>query len=133
MILNWKNIVIGFLITLVLYVAGASLGHISILKGIIYIAAPLIGGFAVAYINNAVYIDGLINGGLASGMAGFAATLIIYGLEPVTTFGSYFGLLIAIIITQAVMAFVIGAVLGLLGGILGIIVKGQGFKEENLA
>ena len=35
MILNWKTIFIGFIVTLVLYTVGASLSPIGILKGIL--------------------------------------------------------------------------------------------------
>jgi hypothetical protein len=134
MILNWKIIFIGFIVTLMLYTAGASLGHISILKGLIYTLAPIIGGFIVVYINDIDYIANIINGAISSGLAGFAAAFIISGLiEPTSVSGGYLGLLIVIIVIQAVMAFVIGAVLGLVGGIVGIIIKGQDFGNKGLS
>lgn len=130
---NWKTVVTGFIVTLILYVIGASLWHISILSGIIYILSPIIGGFTVAYLNNGDYMDNILNGGLASGTAGFMATFIISGLlEPIPVFGSNIELVIVVTITNAVMAFVIGAVLGLIGGIVGILIKGQSFEKENL-
>lgn len=133
MILNWKTFFIGFIVTLILYTAGASLGHISILKGILYLLAPIIGGFLVVYINNVNYRDNIINGVISTGLAGFTATFIITGLiEPIFVFGGYLEMLIIIVVIHAIMAFVIGAALGLIGGIVGILVKGQGFKNEDL-
>ena len=133
MILNWKTIFIGFIVTLVLYTAGASLGHISILKGILYTLAPIIGGLLVVYMNNMDYRDNIINGAISSGLAGFAATFIIAGLiEPIPVPGGYLEMLIIILVIRAIMSFAIGAVLGLIGGIVGILVKGQGFKNKGL-
>ena len=128
--LNWKTIITGFIVTLTLYVVGASIGHISILKGTIYVLAPIIGGFTVAYINSSNYVDNIINAGFASGIAGFISLFIISGLiEPV--FGDYLELVLVVTITNAIMAFVIGAILGLIGGTIGILIKGQGFEKEN--
>ncbi|HEX3012871.1 MAG TPA: DUF5518 domain-containing protein [Methanobacterium sp.] len=133
MILNWKIIVTGFIVALILYIAGASLGHIGVLKGIIYILAPIIGGFTVAYINNASYVDNILNAGLASGMAGFTATFVISWLiDPLPVFGSYLEVVVVITVINAIMVFVIGAVLGLIGGIVGILIKGQDFEKEKL-
>lgn len=127
--LNWKAIITGFTVTLILYVIGASIGYISIFKGIVYILAPIIGGFAAAYINKGDYVDNIINGGLASGIAGFMAAFIISGLvEPVPVFGGNLELVIVVTIIHAIMAFVIGAVLGLIGGILS---KGQVLKRKT--
>ena len=133
MILNWKTIFIGFIVTLVLYTAGASLSPISVLKGILYTLAPIIGGLLVVYMNNMDYRDNTINGAISSGLAGFAATFIIAGLiEPIPVHGVYLEMLIIIVVIRAIMAFAIGAVLGLIGGIVGILVKGQGFKNKDL-
>ena len=125
MILNWKTVLIGFIITLALYTAGASLEHIIILKGAIYILAPIIGGLLVVYINkNGDYVNNIINGALSSGLAGFTATFMITVLiEPVSIPGVYLEMLISIVVTHAVMAFVIGAVMGLIGGMIGILAK----------
>lgn len=125
MILNWKTVLMGFIITLALYTAGASLEHINILKGVIYILAPIIGGLLVVYINkNIDYVDNIINGALSSGLAGFTATFMINVLiEPVSIAGGYLEMLISIVVTHAVMAFVIGAVMGLIGGMIGILAK----------
>ncbi len=133
MILNWKTIFIGFIVTLVLYTVGASFSPISILKGILYTLAPIIGGLLVVYMNNMDYRDNTINGAISSGLAGFAATFIIAGLiEPIPVPGVYLEMLIIIVVIRAIMAFAIGAVLGLIGGIVGILVKGQGFKNKDL-
>ena len=133
MILNWKTIFIGFIVTLVLYTVGASLSPIGILKGILYTLAPIIGGLLVVYMNNMDYRDNTINGAISSGLAGFAATFIIAGLiEPIPVPGVYLEMLIIIVVIRAIMAFAIGAVLGLIGGIVGILVKGQGFKNKDL-
>ena len=133
MILNWKTIFIGFIVTLVLYTVGASLSPISVLKGILYTLAPIIGGLLVVYMNNMDYRDNTINGVISSGLAGFAATFIIAGLiEPIPVPGVYLEMLIIIVVIRAIMAFAIGAVLGLIGGIVGILVKGQGFKNKDL-
>ena len=133
MILNWKTIFIGFIVTLILYTVGASLSYISILKGILYTLAPIIGGLLVVYMNNMDYRDNIINGAISSGLAGFAATFIIAGLiGPIPVPGVYLEMLIIIVVIRAIMAFAIGAVLGLIGGIVGILVKGQGFKNKDL-
>ncbi len=133
MILNWKFIVMGFIVAVVLYVAGASLVQVSILKGILYVLAPIIGGFTVTYLNNEDYVTNIINGSFASGMAGFTAVFIILWLiEPVPVFEGNLGLIIVIAVIRAVMAFVIGAVLGLIGGMMGILIKAHDFKKENL-
>ena len=133
MILNWKTIFIGFIVTLILYTVGASLSYISILKGILYTLAPIIGGLLVVYMNNMDYRDNIINGAISSGLAGFAATFIIAGLiGPIPVPGVYLEMLIIIVVIRAIMAYAIGAVLGLIGGIVGILVKGQGFKNKDL-
>lgn len=134
MISNWKTIAMGFVTALVIYIAGVSIVQISILNGVMYLLAPLIGGFMVAYLNNSVYIDNIVSGGIASGIAGFTAAFIIAWLiEPVPVLGGSLNLLIFITIIHAVMAFVIGTVLGLVGGIIGVLSKGQNFEKENLA
>ncbi|MGB9977885.1 DUF5518 domain-containing protein [Methanobacterium sp.] len=133
MILNWKTIATGFIVTLILYIAGASLGHISILKGIIYILAPIIGGFVAVYMNNTNYVGSIINGGIASGIAGFTATFIISWLiGPNLAFEGYLEIIIVIIVINAIMALLIGALLGLIGGILGLLAKRHVFENENL-
>lgn len=130
--INWKCIGVGVIAALILYVIGALIGPIGILRSLIYTLAPLIGGFAAAYIKKGDYVDSIMNGGLAGGISGFMAAFIILGLVgPAPALMDNSGLIITVTIINAVMASVIGAVLGVIGGIIGILIKGQGFEKEN--
>lgn len=130
--INWTAAGIGFAVALILYIIGAFTGSFGILKSVIYTLAPIIGGFMAAYINKGDYVDSIMNGGFAGGIAGFIATFMILAL-----FGSAdvlmgnLGLVIIVTIIRAITAGAIGAVLGLIGGIVGILIKGQGFEKEN--
>lgn len=125
---NWKVIGIGFVVTLVLAVIGLYVPFLGLL-------APIIGGIVVGYmIGGGKYVDGVVNGGLSAGIAGFIFTLITVLLlgaviSTLATTAGYTGSTGALAATAAIIgaifAFVIFFVLGLIGGVIGIAIKGQ--------
>ena len=80
--LNWMVIVIVFLVTLVISIfIGVHLP-----KNSVFII-PIIGGVIAGYWVDGNYTDGIVNGGIPVGLAGFVFTSEIVGLAFYFVFG----------------------------------------------
>ncbi|MFY9637444.1 MAG: DUF5518 domain-containing protein [Methanobacterium sp.] len=129
--INWKAIVLGFIVTIVLAYLGNYIPYLDIPL------APIIGGIIAGLVVGGDYKNGIINGGLAAGIPGFIYTLIVIvyitgstistAVTKALAFTSYTGLSeiisVLIIIFGSIVAFGIYFILGLIGGIFGVIIK----------
>ena len=125
--LNWKAIVVSFLVTIVIAVTfGVYLPKNFGLIG------PIIGGLIAGYMVGISYTDGLVNGAIPAGVAGLIFTTIVV-LLSINTINSaaitlgYTGstqtLLISSIIGAAFVGFALYFVLGIIGSIMGVYIK----------
>lgn len=132
--LNWTAIGIAFIITLIISIFSG----LYLYKNIVFIS-PIIGGLIAGYIIGGNYSDGIVNGGLAAGIAGLISFPIIglLSLSLVTTtlnnYGSHIPpetLLTGLVVGTALVGLVSFFVLGLIGGIIGTAIKGEKLPES---
>ena len=103
--LNWRVIVLAFLITLLLAIlCNIYLPHAG------YIA-PVIGGLIAGYIIGGNYTDGIVNGGISAGLAGLIFPYVYGGLYGIP------------LIESALTGFVIFFIFGIIGGLIGFAIK----------
>ena len=127
--LNWTAIGVAFVVTLVISIFSGLYLH----KNVVFIS-PVIGGLIAGYMIGGSYSDGIVNGGIAAGMAGLISFPVIGLLSwnVVTTTLSNYGyhippetLLIGVVVGTALVGLVTYFVLGLIGGIIGTAIKGR--------
>ena len=127
--LNWTAIGIAFVVTLVISIFSG----LYLPKNVVFIS-PVIGGLIAGYMVGGSYSDGIVNGGIAAGMAGLISFPVIGLLKwsVVTTTLSNYGyhispetLLIGVVVGTALVGLVTYFVLGLIGGIIGAAIKGR--------
>jgi hypothetical protein len=111
--LNWVAISAAFIITMLIYIFGERY-----LPSNVSLVGPLIGGLIAGCIVNESYIDGLVNGGIPAGIAGFIGFILLILLYwEIPTVNS-------LNITSVTLSFAIGYfafffVIGSIGGIIG--------------
>jgi len=125
--LNWKAIVVSFLVTMVI----AVIFSIYLPKNV-GLVGPIIGGLIAGYMVGISYTDGLVNGAIPAGVAGLIFTTIVV-LLSINTINSaamtlgYTGstetLLISSIIGAAFVGFALYFVLGIIGSMAGVFIK----------
>ena len=127
--LNWTAIGVAFVVTLVISIFSGLYLH----KNVVFIS-PVIGGLIAGYMIGGSYSDGIVNGGIAAGIAGLISFPVIGLLSwnVVTTTLSNYGyhippetLLIGVVVGTALVGLVTYFVLGLIGGIIGTAIKGR--------
>ncbi len=125
--LNWKAIGFAFGVTIVL----------SVISGIylpknVGLIGPIIGGFIAGYMVGGSYTEGLVNGGVPTGVAGSIYTVWIVSISGsiITSSalalgytGSTSTLLISAMIGSVFGGFAIYFLLGIIGSILGVEIK----------
>lgn len=135
---NWKSLVLGFIITLILAYLGKYIPHLDMP------IAPIVGGIIAGYMVGGSYRDGGVYGGLSVGIAGFFYTILVIilsgGISLATTVSmNIFSMPVngeseiftaIIIILGAFLAFSIYFILGLIGGIIGIAVKERNAEKQ---
>ena len=101
-------------------------------KNVVFIS-PIIGGLIAGYIVNGRYSDGIVNGGIAAGIAGLISFPIIGLLSwniVISTLSKYGyhippeTLLFGVLTGTALFGMVTYFILGLIGGIIGTAIKG---------
>lgn len=130
---NWKALGIGFIVTLILAFIGLFIPFITLPL------APLFGGIVVGYLAGGSYRNGIINGGLSTGIAGF-----IYSLVVLLLLGGVFSALITaaglsvtsetitlIAILFAIIMSILYFIFGLIGGLVGVAISGMN-KEKRV-
>lgn len=124
--LNWVAICVAFIIAIVTGVFGGLYLHNNV--GII---GPIVGGLIAGYMVGGRYTDGIINGGIPTGIAGLISFLVLTYLLwdkinlVMNNLGYHFHpeSFVIVIIIVAFGGFVIYLVLGIIGAIFGIIIK----------
>lgn len=126
--LNWKAIGVAFVVTMIISIFSGLYLH----KNVVFIS-PIIGGLIAGYIVNGRYSDGIVNGGIAAGIAGLISFPIIGLLSwniVISTLSKYGyhippeTLLFGVLTGTALFGMVTYFILGLIGGIIGTAIKG---------
>ena len=125
--LNWKAILVSFLVTIVIAVIfGIYLPKNAGLIG------PIIGGLIAGYMVGISYTDGLVNGAIPAGIAGliFTTAVVLLSINTISNAaitlgytGSTETLLITSIIGAAFVGFALYFVLGIIGSMAGVFIK----------
>lgn len=132
--LNWTAIGIAFVVTLVISIFSGLYLH----KNVVFIS-PVIGGLIAGYMVGGTYSDGIVNGGIAAGIAGLISFPVIGLLSwnVVTTTLSNYGyhippetLLTGVIVGTALVGLVTYFVIGLIAGIIGTAIKGRKSNQK---
>ena len=137
---NWKALGLGFIITLILAYLGKYIPHLDMPL------APIIGGIIAGYMVGGSYRDGVVYGGLSTGIAGFIYTILVIILSagvslastvsmnifPMSMYGESFIVTMGIIILATILSFIIYFILGLIGGIIGIAIKERNAEKQIL-
>lgn len=126
--LNWPAIGIAFAIAIIMGIFGG----VYLPKNVSLIG-PIIGGLIAGYMVDGSYTDGLVNGGIPSGVAGLIALPVILYLfwgeinVIVNNLGYHLppGSLWAALIGAAFAGFAIYFVLGIIGAIIGVAIKNR--------
>jgi hypothetical protein len=115
--LNWIAIIISFVVTLVIGVFGGRY-----LPDNVSSIGPVVGGFVAGFMVGTRYIDGIVNGGIPTGIAafiGFPLLVIIFGSQiPIiinTPLGISFFVTLSIAIPYFLLFFIIGSISGIVG------------------
>ena len=125
--LNWKAIVVSFLVTMVI----AVIFGVYLPKNVGLIG-PIIGGLIAGYMVGTSYTDGLVNGAIPAGVAGliFTTLVVLLSINTISSAAMTLGytgstetLLISSIIGAAFVGFALYFVLGIIGSIVGIFIK----------
>ena len=133
--LNWKAIVVSFLVTMVI----AVIFGIYLPKNVGLIG-PIIGGLIAGYMVGTSYTDGLVNGAIPAGVAGliFTTVVVLLSINTISSAAMTLGytgstetLLISSIIGAAFVGFALYFVLGIIGSIVGIFIKKREIIKLN--
>jgi hypothetical protein len=125
--LNWKAILVSFLVTMVI----AVIFNIYLPKNAGLIG-PIIGGLIAGYMVGVSYTDGLVNGAIPAGLAGliFTTVVVLLSINTITSAAMTLGytgstetLLITSIIGAAFVGFALYFVLGIIGSMVGVFIK----------
>ena len=126
--LNWKAIIIAFVISFVVTI----ISGIYLLNNVSLIG-PIIGGLIAGYIVDGSYTDGLVNGGIPSGIVGLISLpLVLYLIWDkinalITSLGYH--LPPVPFLTAAIGAgfagFAMYFVIGIIGAIIGVAIKNR--------
>lgn len=111
--INWKAIIIGFIVTL-------------ILLPFLDVTAPIIGGIIVGYLMGGKYKNGIYNGGISTSLASTLFALLMFtnlsGSDITKATSMHLSVQLFSIIS-IILAIVGGLLLGLIGGIIGVAIK----------
>jgi Family of unknown function (DUF5518) len=129
--LNWKAIVVSFLVTIVI----AVIFGIYLPKNVGLIG-PIISGLIAGYMVGTSYTNGLVNGAIPAGVAGliFTTVVVLLSINTISSAAMTLGytgstetLIISSIIGAAFVGFALYFVLGIIGSMVGVFIK----KRDN--
>ncbi len=110
---NWKAIIIGFIVTL-------------ILLPFLNVIAPLIGGIIAGYMVGEKYKNGIYNGGISASIASLLYALVMFARLSGSDIAKAASMHISVgifSILSIILAIIGGLLLGLIGGIIGVAIK----------
>lgn len=110
--INWRSVVIGLIITVILVamLSQLNLGYLG----------AIIGGLVTGYLITGTYTDGAVNGGLSAGIGGFISVLAFALLFERS--------LISIAIVAAIGVLISYFIIGAITGIIGVLMKTKLFN-----
>lgn len=122
--LNWKSVIVGFVVTFV----------IALLSGIYLpkmgLIAPVIGGFIAVYLVENSYRNGILHGGLPTSIAGLTSIPLVVFLSPNLTniqmanFHTALGSLTYFLyMGGAISGFLLFLFIGIISGIIAVAIK----------
>ena len=129
--LNWSAIGIAFVIALIIGSFGGRY-----LPNNVSLIGPLIGGFIAGCIVGKSYINGLIQGGLPAGIAGFAGFLLIillFGNEITIVSNTSLGMILTVALVSSITYFIAFFIIGSIGGMVGATLRKRISHLKNTA
>ncbi|MCZ3365611.1 MULTISPECIES: zinc ribbon domain-containing protein [Methanobacterium] len=133
--LNWVAISIAFLVTIIIGIFGKHLSNIIFIGS--YLAnnqitmGPLFGGFIAGCIAGKSYINGLVNGGIPAGIAGFLGIILLIGGNLAA--GQSFDAILLANLILGVVFFIFYFITGSIGGIIGAGIRKRISSPKNTA
>ncbi len=112
-IFNWKAMIIGFMVTL-------------ILLPFLEFIAPLIGGIIAGYLVDGKYKNGIYNGGISASIASLLYALVTFTHLSGSDIAKAASMNLSVgtfTILSIILATIGGLLLGLIGGIIGVAIK----------
>jgi hypothetical protein len=119
--LNWSAIIVSFLVTLVIGIFGGRY-----LPDNVSLIGPVIGGFVGGLIVGNRYIDGIVNGGIPTGIAafiGFPLLVIIFGSQIPIIINTPLGMSLFVTLSIAIPYFLLFFIIGSISGIVGVVIR----------
>lgn len=119
--LNWTAFIVSFVVTLLIGVFGGRY-----LPNNLSLIGPVIGGFIGGLIVGNRYIDGIVNGGIPTGIAafiGFLLLVIIFGSQLPIIINTPLGISSILILAIAIPYFLLYFVIGSISGIVGVAIR----------
>jgi MFS family permease len=122
--LNWKSVIVGFVVTFVIaLLSGLYLPKMGLIS-------PVIGAFIAVYLVEIKYRDGILYGGLSTSIAGLTSIPLVVFLSPNLTsiqmanFHTILGSLTYFLyIGSAISGFLLFLFIGIISGIIAVAVK----------